>query len=142
MKTFNNLVEMQPYYDKDTNTYDFMENGLYFEAYIAFDLSIDSNIKAWNIKAQVINALDINAWNISAHNIKALNIDAQDIKAYDINACNIDALNIRALDINAQDISFYAVCFAYNTFVCKSITGRRENAKYFCLDSEVIIKKD
>lgn len=48
--------------------------------------------------------------------------------------------NIKACNINANNISFYAVCFAYNTFVCNAIRGRRENSKYFCLDSDVVIK--
>ena len=67
--------------------------------------------------------------------INARNINARNIKAEDINALNINAWNI-----NAEDINFYAVCFAYEKFICKSIKGRQENSKYFSLDGEVIIK--
>ena len=68
-------------------------------------------------------------------------IDAWDIDAWDIDAGDIDAWDINAWNINALDISFWAVCFAYNSFKCKSIAGRRDNAKYFCLDKEVEISK-
>ena len=54
----------------------------------------------------------------------------------------IEAGNIEAGNIKAGDISFYAVCFAYFSFSCKSIIGQRNNSKYFCLDSEVVIKRD
>ena len=67
------------------------------------------------------------------------NIDAGNINAGNINAWNIDAGNINAGDINARDINFFAVAFAYISFKCKSITGRRNNAKFFCLDKEVEI---
>ena len=51
----------------------------------------------------------------------------------------VKAGNIEARDIEAWNISFYAVCFAYLKFTCQSISGRRENARYFCLDSEIVI---
>lgn len=60
-----------------------------------------------------------------------------DIKAWDIKAGNINAGNI-----NARDISFYAICSAYHTLKCKTIKGRRKNAKYFCLDNEVEFIKE
>ena len=112
--------------------------------------SIDAwNIKAWDINAGDINAGDINAGSINAGNIKAGDINAGDINAGDINAGsinagnikagNIKAGNINAGDINAGDISFYAVCWSYFSLKCKSIVGRREKSKYFCLDKEVEI---
>ena len=110
------------------------------------------DIKAWDIKAGNIKAGDIKAWNIEAWNIEAgnikagdieaWNIKAGDIKAWNIEAWNIKAGNIEAGNIKAGDISFYAVCFAYFSFSCKSIIGQRNNSKYFCLDSEVVIKRD
>lgn len=93
--------------------------------------SIDASIRVEGD----INALDINALDINARDIHAL-----DINAWNINARDIHALDIKAWNIKAWDISFSAVCFAYSSFVCKSIVGRRENNKYFCFDSEVIIK--
>ena len=63
------------------------------------------------------------------------NIKARDIKSRDINACDIKAWNIKA-----NNISFNAVCFAYEYFKCNSIKGTRKNSRYFCLDSDVIIK--
>ena len=71
--------------------------------------------------------------------VDAGNIDAWDIKAKNIKAGDIDALDIKAKNIKAGDISFYAFAVAYVSFKCKSILGRRENSKYFCLDNEVEI---
>ena len=42
---------------------------------------------------------------------------------------------------NAGNIKYYAVCFAYKGITCKSIRGKRENSKHFCLDDEIIIKE-
>ena len=71
--------------------------------------------------------------------IEAKIIVQGNINARDINAGNINAGNINAWNINAGDISFYAVAFAYQSFKCKSIVGRRENNKYFCLNRDVEI---
>ena len=127
MKTFNNFEELKPYYNEQTNTYDFMENGEPIDVEFTFCLVIKANIDARNI-----NALDIDAGDIDARNINAL----------DINALDINALNINAWNINAKEIIFWAVCVAYNNIKCTSIKGSRKNAKYFCLDGEVTIKKD
>lgn len=145
MKFFNNLKEMNPYYNEETNTYEFIENNRLIDIKIDFDLNIECNIKAreinvLDIKARNINALDINACNIKARNINAMDINSCDINVLDIKARNINAGNINAVNINANNILFYAVCFAYKTFVCNTIRGIRENSKYFCLDSDVVIK--
>jgi hypothetical protein len=100
------------------------------------------NISAWNISANDISANDISAWNISANDISANDISARNISANDISALDISARNISANDISAWDISYYAICFAYNNIKCKSISGRRDKSKHFCLDSEIEIIKD
>ena len=162
MKVFNNLEEMKPYYNEETNTYEFIENNRLIDVKIDFGLNIECNIKAsdinagninawdinaWaisakNINAQDIDALNISAWDISAKNISAQDIDALDISAWDIKAWNIKACDIKSVNIKANKISFHAVCFAYKTFVCNSIKGERPNSKHFCLDSDVVIKGD
>ena len=142
MKTFKNLEEIKPYYNEETNTYEFIENNRLIDVKIDFGLNIECNIKASDIKALDINAWDINAWSISAKNINAQDIDALDISAWDIKAWNIKACDIKSVNIKANKISFTAVCFAYETFVCNSIKGTRPNSKYFCLDSEIVIKGD
>jgi hypothetical protein len=107
------------------------------------DLKVSGNIlgkdgERFNLTVKGnLNALDINALDINAFDINARNIDASDINAGNINAWNIDAF-----DINASDISYYAVCFAYQNITCKSIKGRRENSKHFCLDGVITIKED
>lgn len=119
MKTFKNLEEMQPYQNKETGSYEFIEDGKLLDIKITFDLAIDGdikacdieaynidagNIKAFDISAGNINALDIEAGDITALNIDASNIDAVDITAWNITACNIDAGDIKAWEINALDI--------------------------------------
>lgn len=115
MIKINNKEEMQKYYIKEINMYSFND-----------DVDFKCNI--------VVDS------GIFANDIKALNIKVHDINACDIYARNIKALDINAGNINANKISFNAVCFAYKTFVCNAIIGRRENSKYFCLDSDVVIK--
>ena len=106
------------------------------------DLENISILNALNINAWNINALDINAGNITAENIDAWNIDAWNINARNIDARNIDAGNIDARNIDAGDILYYAVCFAYQNIKCVSIKANRRNARHFCLDGEIIIKKE
>lgn len=130
MKRFNNLEEMRPYHNKNTNTYEFND-----DVYFGFDLAIHASINAQDIKAS-----NIDAFNISAKNITAYNIEALDIKADRLIANDINANNVKADSIVARDITFYAVCFAYNNFDCRSIMGLRKNSKYFCLNNEVIVK--
>ena len=123
IKVFNKLEEIQKYYDKKTNTYIFIENKGYIKLVIFnFDLKVDSNIRAYNIRAE---------------NIDALNIDAWDINARDITARNIDAWNI-----NARNIIYRALCVAYQNIKCKSIKGRRENARHYALDGELEVEEN
>ena len=157
MKEFNSLEEIQKYYNKETNTYNFIENGETISIKLNFCLSVKSNINACDINACDINACDINAWdinacdinacdinacNINACDINACDIKARDIKAKDINACDINAWDIKACNINAFDIEYYAICVAYMVFKCKSIKGKRDNSKHICLDNEIIIKEE
>ena len=122
-KEFHSLNEIQKYYYKKSNTYIFIENGEYIDLVVFnFDLEINANI---------------DAGNINAFNIDARDLDVLDIDAYDIKVNNIDCGNIEAINIEAQDISYYAVCFAYNNIKCKSIKGRRNNAKHFVLDGKM-----
>ena len=135
IKEFNNLEEIQQYYDKETNTYIFREDGKPIDLVVFnFDLSIEANIYAQDINAKDINAKNINAWNIIAYDIKADDIYACDINARDINVRDIDAGSINANNIKAKCITYYAVCFAYKNIKCKSIEGLKEHAKHFVLD--------
>lgn len=99
---------------------------------IAFDgFSIEADIKCHNIYSKD-----------GRRGIDARNISAGDITAWDINARDIDAGDITAGNINARNISYFAVCFAYENIVCKSIEGGRENAKHFCLDGKITYKEE
>lgn len=102
IKEFNNLEEIKKYYDKETNTYIFKEDGEYIDLVVFnFDLDVKANIDSMDIKARNINALDIKANNIIAYNIIAYNINAFDINTFDIKALN---------NINAKNIIYYALC--------------------------------
>ena len=138
IREFNSLEEIENYYDQETNTYIFKENGEHINLVIFnFDLNLDANIEVYNINACDIHVRDINAWNIKANNIYA-----NDINANHINAWNIDAGDINAWNINACDISYWAVCFAYNSIKCKSITSKRENHKHFVLDGKLEVEEN
>ena len=140
IEIFNNLEEIQKYYDKETNTYIFMENDKYIDVVIFnFTLEVNANIRSENIRAWDIKALDIRAVNISCSNIIALDIDARNIDcinltAKDITALDIDALNITARNINVNnifaksidargEIDCYDTCVASEYIKCKSIIG-------------------
>ena len=148
VKKFNSLEEIEEYYDIETNTYIFKEDGEHIDLVIFnFDLNVEANIEAYNIEACDIFVNDINAYNIYANNINANHIKAHNIYALDIKVNNIIANDITAGDINAWnieacDISYLAVCFAYNSIKCKSITSRRENHKHFVLDGELVVEED
>ena len=139
VKVFNNLEEIQKYYDKEKNAYIFKEDGKYIDLVIFdFDLRIKADIYARNIKAHHIFALDIDAWNITAWDINAYNIEAWDIIAWNIKAINIKVENIfKSTTINARNIRYHAICLAYSSIKCQSIKGRRDNAKNIVLDGEI-----
>lgn len=137
-KEFNNLEEIQKYYDEKSNTYIFKENGVYIDLVVFnFDLNTSANIEAGCIDGMNLCAVDIKAWDIDTRDLNAFNIDAWDVYAWDIYACNIAAENIKA-----RNISYFAVCFACDNIKCKSIKGRRENAKHFVLDGKLEIEDD
>ena len=138
IKEFNSLDEIQKYYDEKSNTYIFKENGVYIDLVVFnFDLDTSANIEAGCIDGMSLFASNIKAWDIDTRDLNALNIDAWDVYAWDIEACNIAAENIKA-----RNISYYAVCFACDNIKCKSINGRRENAKHFVLDGKLEIEDD
>ena len=136
-KVFNSLEEIQKYYNKEINTYIFKENNQFIDLVVFnFDLNINANIRAFDIKAHNISAWDITAYDINVRDISAWDINANDISAFDINANNINAH-----DINADSIRYYAVCFAYNNIKCKYIKSRRVNAKHFVLDGVLEVEE-
>ena len=127
VKEFNNLREIQKYYDKRTDTYVFKEYNEYIDLIkFNFNLIINSNI----------NACDISACNIIAGNIVACDINANNINALDINANDIIARNI-----SAHNINYYAVCCAYCSIECNLIKGECKNAKHFALNGKLEVKK-
>ena len=140
IREFNSLEEIQKYYDKDTNTYIFKEDGKYIDLVVFdFDLRISASIYARDIHANNISAYNITAWDIDTWDIDARDIDAWDIKAWRINALDIKAENIKASMIRARNINYNYVCVSYYEIICNSIKGRKENAKHFSLSGTIII---
>lgn len=138
IKEFNNLDEIKKYYDKETNTYIFEEDGKNIDLVIFnFDLRINAHIKAYDIKACDIKAFHIQADGINAWDITAWNINAGDIDAFNINAVDINADDIKAKQIYARNINYYALCVAYHDIICHSIEARREYHKHFVLDGAI-----
>lgn len=138
--------DMKKYYDKDTNTYRFVDgNGNREDVTIQCDIKVNSNIYARNIYARDVNARNIYAWDVNAKDANAWDVNAKDVNALNIDARNVDARNVdawnvNALNIDALNILYYAVCIAYETFKCKSVKGRRENSVHMCLDGEIEYK--
>lgn len=137
-KEFNNLEEIQKYYDVRTNTYVFKEDDEFIVLVIfKFDLNLNSNISAKDIVGFGIDVLDVNCLDLNAHDIYAFNINA-----YNIYALNITANIINAYNIFANDIIYYAFCFAYFDIKCKSIKGITEYAKHFVLDGVLEVEEN
>ena len=84
IKEFNSLEEIQKYYDQETNTYVFKENGECIDIKFNFDLNVNANIDARDIIAWSINTHDVYACNISYYalcyaynNIKCKSIEGR-----------------------------------------------------------------
>lgn len=137
VKIFKNLEEMKNYFNEETKSYKFFENGKLLDIKIRFNLAVNCDIRAGNIDAYNLDVMNISCWDLKAGNIEAMNITCWNLKAGDILARDIDASNIDAYDIKAHDINFYAVCFAHKDIFCKSITGRHEKSKYFSLNGDI-----
>ena len=141
-KVFNNLNDIQKYYNKETNTYNFRENSEIIDVVIFnFDLNIESNIEARDLRATSIAAKNIHArnitvWEIKACDIESVCIDAGVISARDIYTTTIKSMSIYARDIKtygidavniyARDILYTTMCIAYEDFKCNSIKCRQE----------------
>ena len=92
-KKFNNLEEIEKYYIPEINTYSFEENGHCLNVLFMFDVNVDSNIFANNIKAR---------------DIECLELSTVDIDAYDVKANRLIAYNIEALTVNVRDRIVYS----------------------------------
>lgn len=92
-KKFYNLEEIKKYYIPEINTYMFEENGRYLNVLFMFDVNVDSNIFANNIKAK---------------DIECLELSTVDIDAYDIKATKLIAYNLEALTVNVHDKIVYS----------------------------------
>ena len=98
--------------------------------------SIDISAFHLSVEASIEVAGNIKAWDINAGDIKAV-----DIKVGNINAWDITARDIKAGNIKAKKVEYYAVAFAYQNIKVKSIKGRRENAKHFVLDGKLEVEE-
>ena len=74
IKTFYKKEEIEKYYDKERNCYDFIENNIILDVHIMFDLDIKSHIHANNILGFNINCLNISCSNIGAQSVSCDNL--------------------------------------------------------------------
>lgn len=132
MIVISNLEEMEKYYNKDTNTYVFAENGCRLNVRFLFGLNLCSNIYAGNVIGTDIDIFNADLLDVTARNIKASILYVDVIKAR-----NVKVENLLATSIVADKISYLGCCMAYSSFRCKSVKGERENSKHFSLDSEI-----
>ena len=96
------------------------------------DLTVEGNIFCEGGRFDLTVKGNINCSDINCSDIDCLNIDCHNIDCSDIDCHNIDG----------HDINYYAICFAYNNIKCKSIVGRRQNARHFVLDGKIEIIGD
>ena len=80
-----------------------------------------------------ISGKDGNRYNLIVNG----DLNCRNLDCMDLNCRNLNCRNLKCGDLNCWDLDFFAVAFAYSSFKCKSVKGRRENSKYFCLDKEV-----
>ena len=106
------------------------------------DLTVEGNIFCEGGRFDLTVKGNINCLDIDCHNIDCFDIDCSDINCSDINCHNIDCSDIDCHNIDGHDINYYAICFAYNNIKCKSIVGRRQNARHFVLDGKIEIIGD
>jgi len=96
---------------------------------IECNININASIICWNLDCMNLNCGNLNCWNLNCWNLDCR----------DLNCRNLDCRDLNCMDLHCRNLSYYAVAFAYESFKCKSVVGRRNNSKHFCLDSEVII---
>ena len=132
IKVINTLEEMQEYYNKEENTFEFYDIDLIIFNY---DLNVEASIIANDIYAGNIKALYIDACNIKVNNdIKANAINCCDLCASYIEVKYIDTCNIQADSIKALTIENRATIDAYNieskTINAYNIITAEINAEY------------
>ena len=119
MKRFETLADIHPYYNSESDTYDFSDNGTLLDIELTFSLCTHSNIRAHDIR--VSDRESMLAYNINAHDItggyilSGANIYANDITdvvillgdeihTHDIDVLKINGGYIYANIVEAADI--------------------------------------
>ena len=99
------------------------------------DVTFDCDI---NIKVHII-CKDLICWDLDCRNFNCRDLHCGDLICWDLHCLDIDCADLNCQDLHCRDLNYHAVAFAYKTFKCKSVKGRRKNSKHFCLDSDIII---
>jgi len=92
------------------------------------------NLNCGNLNCRNLNCGDLNCGNLNCRNLNCGNLNCMDLNCMDLNCWNLNCG-----DLNCMDLSYYAIAVAYYKFKCKSVVGRRNNSKHFCLDSKIVI---
>ena len=123
MLVFKNIEEMKPYYNAETNTYEFKENDRMLDISIEFDLDCLANIEARDIKAKNITALYIKSDNLDAYDIIAENVEVRElVSASEIKVkLKLSARIIESETIEAGKISAVYVTATHSINACNIV---------------------
>ena len=99
------------------------------------DVKIECNI---NINASII-CRNLYCWDLDCGDLNCGDLDCGNLNCEDLKCMDLHCGDLNCGDLECMDLSYYAIAVAYYKFKCKSIVGRRNNSKHFCLDSEVKI---
>ena len=101
---------------------------------IECNININASIICWNLDCGYLYCQNLDCWDLDC-----MDLDCGDLNCGDLNCMDLNCGDLNCKDLNCGDLSYYAIAVAYYKFKCKSVVGRRNNSKHFCLDSEVII---
>ena len=101
---------------------------------IECNISINASIICWDLDCG-----DLDCWDLDCGDLNCGDLNCMDLNCMDLDCKDLNCMDLNCRDLNCMDLSYYAIAVAYYKFKCKSVVGRRNNSKHFCLDSEVII---
>lgn len=111
-----------------------MESDMTFEE----NLKVEGSIFGKDgVRYNLIVKGDLNCFNLDC-----LNLNCWNLNCWDLDCWNLNCWDLNCWDLNCLNCSYCAVAFAYNNIKCRSIKGRRKNAKHFVLDGKIEIIKD
>ena len=106
---------------------------------IECNININASIMCRDLDCGYLYCQNLDCWDLDCMDLNCGDLNCMDLNCMDLDCKDLNCMDLNCRDLHCGDLSYYAVAFAYESFKCKSIEGRRNNSKHFCLDSEVII---